>query len=150
MELGKVEGFWSALQTLAEYLNVEQRAHWLLIIRKEPISCAMWWWCHNVRLSLTYQTAPSRVSWQNFGFIYTLQFIKWFTWKLRDYLPLVANPNAAFSLTQNLRCFAKCFPITVHSDLSCQATKKKQYKSIIHVTHANFELQANENEIFLF
>ncbi len=35
MELGKVEGFWSALhllqQTLVKYLNVEQRAHWLPI-----------------------------------------------------------------------------------------------------------------------
>ncbi len=35
VELGKVEGFWSTLrllkQTLAEYLNVELRAHWLLM-----------------------------------------------------------------------------------------------------------------------
>ncbi len=41
VELGKVEGFWSALQlpqeALAEYFNIEQQAHWLLI-RKEPIS----------------------------------------------------------------------------------------------------------------
>ncbi len=34
VELGKVEGFWSALQlqqALGKYLNVEQQAHWLLM-----------------------------------------------------------------------------------------------------------------------
>ncbi len=35
VELGKVEGFWSALQllqqALAKYLNVEPQAYWLLI-----------------------------------------------------------------------------------------------------------------------
>ncbi len=53
VELGKVEGFWSVLQLLAQawanYLNVEQRAHWLLIY-KETITYAIWW-CHYVRLS---------------------------------------------------------------------------------------------------
>ncbi len=52
VELGKVEGFWSTLQLLQQaldkHLNVEQRAHWLLI-QKEPISCALWW-CHYVSL----------------------------------------------------------------------------------------------------
>ncbi len=42
VKLGKVEGFWSVLlllkQTLAKYLNVEQRAHWLRY-RREQISC---------------------------------------------------------------------------------------------------------------
>jgi len=43
VELGKVEGFWSVLrllqQVLAEFLNVEQEAYWLLIWKETNQLC---------------------------------------------------------------------------------------------------------------
>ncbi len=55
VELGKVEGFWRALQLLQQalvmHLNVEQQAYWLLMLNK-LISYAMWiiMWLYKIQL----------------------------------------------------------------------------------------------------
>jgi len=46
-------------QMLSKSLKVEKWAHWLLI-KQEPISCALW--------IMMWLPAPSKVSWQNFAF----------------------------------------------------------------------------------
>ncbi len=50
VELGEVEGLWSVLQllqqTLAEYLNVEQQAHWLLMWKETNQIFKYFFICH--------------------------------------------------------------------------------------------------------